>query len=85
MSTVIHFIHPVCILTELENAMDCSDIVIGSAIENTSRIGDYFTVSRATPRQDSFYFGEDSITSAIGFQENGITTIIFRKPLNGTL
>lgn len=64
--------------------MDCTDIVIGSAIGDMSRIGDYYTVSRATPRQDSFYGGEDSLSAAVGWEENGVTTVMFRKPLKGT-
>ncbi len=63
--------------------MDCTDIVVGSAIGDMSRIGDFYTVSRATPRQDSFYGGEDSLTAAVGWEENGVTTLMFRKPLKG--
>ena len=33
---------------------------------------------------DSFYGGMDDLTSAIGFEENGKTTIIFRRKLRST-
>ena len=62
--------------------MDCSDIVIGAARENRFRILDYYTRDRSTPRLDSFYRGTQSLTAAVGKEENGITTIIFRKRLN---
>lgn len=63
--------------------MDCADIVIGAAREDRFRILDYYTRDRSTPRLDSFYKGVQSLTAAVGKEENGITTIIFRKPLNG--
>ena len=37
--------------------MDCTDIVIGTAKGEYSRIADYYTRDRSTPRLDSF-FGE---------------------------
>lgn len=61
--------------------MDCTDIVIGSARGNTSRIGDYYTRDRSTPRLDSFWGGKNELTAAMGFEKDGITTIVFRKKL----
>lgn len=59
--------------------MDCTDIVIGSARGMASRIGDYYTRDRSTPRRDEFYGGQDDLTLATGYEKDGITTIIFRK------
>ena len=64
------------------HAMDCTDIVIGTARGNQYRIFDYYTRDRSTPRMDEFYGGSQSLTAAVGKEENGITTIIFRKPLS---
>ena len=61
--------------------MDCTDIVIGVARGNQYRVIDYFTRDRATPRMDSFYGGEDSITAAVAKEENNLTTVIWRKSL----
>jgi len=66
------------------NGMDCADIVIGAAIGRLSRVKDYYTPDRSTPRQDQFYGGTDSLTAAIaGQSDTGITTVIFRRPLIG--
>jgi hypothetical protein len=32
---------------------------------------------------DSFYGGKDDLTAAIGYEENGVTTIAFRRKLQG--
>lgn len=37
--------------------------------------------SRSTPRQDSFWGGSNDLTATGGFEENGVTTIIFRRKL----
>ncbi|XP_015589186.1 uncharacterized protein LOC107264912 isoform X5 [Cephus cinctus] len=63
------------------NPMDCTDIIIGTARGNTHRVGDYYTRDRSTPRQDSFWGGKDSLTSAFGFEKDGRTTIVFRRKL----
>jgi len=66
------------------HAMDCADIVIGAAIGRLSRVKDYFTGDRSTPRQDQFYGGSQSLTAAVASQSiTGITTVIFRRPLIG--
>ena len=62
--------------------MDCTDIVIGMARGSLSRVFDYYTRDRSTPRRDSFYGGSDSLTGAVGKEENGVTYIKWRRPLN---
>lgn len=61
--------------------MDCTDMVIGTAIGDRSRIGDYYTRDRSTPRLDNFYGGEESLTGALGWEVDGRTYIMFRKPV----
>ena len=43
-----------------------------------------FLFSRSTPRRDSFYGGNDDLTAAIGWEEDGVTTVMFRKPVTGS-
>ena len=62
--------------------MDCTDIVIAVARGNQYRVIDFYTRDRSTPREDSFYGGEESITGAIAKEEGGMTYVIWRKPLN---
>ncbi|XP_071117126.1 uncharacterized protein [Haliotis cracherodii] len=64
--------------------MDCTDMVIGSARGMRSRVGDYYTRDRSTPQHDDFYGGTNSLTAALGFEENGYTVILFRKKLTAT-
>ncbi|XP_063986475.1 uncharacterized protein LOC135167306 isoform X4 [Diachasmimorpha longicaudata] len=64
------------------NPMDCTDMVIGMARGNTHRIGDYYTRDRSTPRRDDFWGGKESLTAAMGFEKDGVTTIVFRRKLN---
>ena len=71
---------------DLQNGMDCSDIVIGAAVGEWSRVGDYYTSDRSTPRHDEFYGGTQSLTAAIASQsDDGFTTVIFRRPVKGLL
>ncbi|XP_057333014.1 uncharacterized protein LOC130672435 isoform X4 [Microplitis mediator] len=63
------------------NPMDCTDMIIGMARENTHRIGDYYTRDRSTPRNDAFWGGKDSLTAAMGYEKDGVTTIMFRRKL----
>ncbi|XP_011304323.1 uncharacterized protein [Fopius arisanus] len=63
------------------NPMDCTDMVIGMARGNTHRIGDYYTRDRSTPRRDDFWGGKESLTAAMGFEKDGVTTIVFRRKL----
>ena len=60
------------------HSMDCQDIIIGKVKGDLSNIGDYYTRDRSTPKRDEFYGGKDDLTAAVGWEENGITTIIFR-------
>nr|CAD7200768.1 unnamed protein product [Timema douglasi] len=63
------------------HAMDCTDIIIGSARGTTSRIWDYYTRDRSTPRFDTFWGGKNDLTAAMGFEKDGVTTILFRRKL----
>ena len=64
--------------------MDCTDMVIGVARGSASRVFDYYTRDRSTPRRDEdFWGGSDDLTAAVGFERDGETTILFRKKLNG--
>lgn len=59
-------------------------MVIGSAKGQLSRIRDYYSRDRSTPRQDEFYGGTDDLTAAYGFEDSsGYTTIMFRKKIRG--
>ena len=61
--------------------MDCTDIVIGTARRDQSRVFDYFTRDRGQPYRDDFYNGVDSLTAAVGKEEDGYTYIKWRRPL----
>lgn len=61
--------------------MDCTDIVIGAARGMASRVGDYYSRDRSTPHTDEFFGGKSNLALGTGFEENGVTTIIFRKKL----
>lgn len=39
---------------------------------------------RSTPRQDEFWGGANDLTATAGFEESGVTTLIFRRKLNST-
>lgn len=61
--------------------MDCTDIVIGSVRGTYNKIGDYYTRDRSTPRQDSYWGGRNDLTAALGYESDGVTTILFRRKL----
>lgn len=63
--------------------MDCTDIVMASAREGYSRVHDSFTPDRSTPKSDTYFGAENSLTAAIGKEEEGVTTILFRRKLTG--
>jgi len=66
--------------------MDCADIVVGAAVGELGRVGDYYTADRSTPRHDEFYGGSQSLTAAVASQSaDGITTVIFRRPIAGEI
>lgn len=56
-------------------------MVIGMARGSASRIFDYYSRDRSTPRRDTFWGGSDDLTAALGFERDGETTILFRKKL----
>ena len=62
--------------------MDCTDMVIGMARGDASRIFDFYTRDRSTPRRDTFWGGTDDLTAALGWERDGETTILFRKRLS---
>lgn len=65
--------------------MNCIDIVIGAAVGELSRVGDYYTADRSTPRRDEFYGGAQSLTAAVASESSdGTTTVIFRRPITAT-
>lgn len=64
--------------------MDCTDIVIGTARGKYSRVRDYYTRDRSTPREDPFWGGNFDLTATGGFEANGTTTIMFRKKLESS-
>lgn len=59
--------------------MDCSDMVLGSARGMLGRVRDMYTRDRSTPQTDEWYGGRQSLTSAMAFERNGKTTIMFRR------
>ncbi|KAK5973217.1 hypothetical protein GCK32_014599, partial [Trichostrongylus colubriformis] len=63
------------------NAMECTDMVVGSVVDGRGRVRDFYSASKATPRPDSMFGGSDSLTAAAAFREDGITTVVFRKKL----
>ena len=75
---------PIPKVTEF-HAMDCQDIVIGKVIGDRSNIGDYYTRDRSTPRRDEVYGGQDDLLGAVGWEENGVTTVWFRKKVESGL
>jgi len=65
------------------HGMDCQDIIVAKVNGDSSNVGDYYTRDRSTPRRDAVYGGQDDLTAAIGWEEDGVTTVIFRKPASG--
>ena len=63
--------------------MDCTDMVIGMARGDSSRIWDYYTRDRSTPRRDTSWGGTNDLTAAAGWERDGETIIMFRKKLKG--
>lgn len=63
------------------SAMHCTDMVVGMVSNGRARIMDLFSPSKATPMEDTFFGGENSLTSAAAFQEDGVTTLVFRKKI----
>ena len=65
--------------------MDCTDIIIGMARQNYSKVFDAYTRDRSTPQADSFFGGKESLTGAIAFESSdGWTTLAFERSLKAT-
>ncbi|CAH1775664.1 unnamed protein product [Owenia fusiformis] len=64
--------------------MDCTDLVVGTARGILSRVGDYYTRDRSTPRFDAIYGGTESLTGAVGAEVDGWTTIKIRKKIKAS-
>ncbi|CAJ0932371.1 unnamed protein product, partial [Mesorhabditis belari] len=64
------------------SAMACTDMVVGSVFDGRGRVRDMYSPSKASPRMDSFFAGEDDLSGAAAYSEDGVTTIVFRKKLN---
>jgi hypothetical protein len=65
------------------HAMDCNDMVVGSARAGRGRVGDYYTRDRSTPRLDFEYGGDDDLESASAWEEDGVTTVRVVRGLGG--
>jgi len=65
------------------HGMDCQDIIVAKVDGDSSNVGDYYTRDRSTPRRDEVYGGQDDLTAAIGWESDGVTTVMFRKPASG--
>jgi len=63
--------------------MDCMDVVIGVAKQGLGRVGDFYTRDRSTPREDSFWGGDDDLVSSHAWEVDGKTTIRFIKKISG--
>jgi len=63
--------------------MDCTDMVIGRARGNQGSVADYYSRDRSTPREDSFWGGEDDLTSAHAWEAEGKTFMRFTKKVGG--
>jgi len=63
------------------HGMDCVDMVIGMARGDTSRVWDFYTRDRSTPQRDQYFGGQSDLTASMAWEEDGETTIFFRKKL----
>merc|ERR1719348_431680 len=59
--------------------MDCTDMVIGLARGDMGRGGDFYSRDRSTPREDSFWGGQDDLLSSHAWEEDGKTIMRFIK------
>ena len=46
------------------------------------RVFDAYTRDRSTPMADRVYGGKDDLTAAMGYEEDGVTTVAFRRKLS---
>ncbi|CAB3403868.1 unnamed protein product [Caenorhabditis bovis] len=66
------------------SGMHCADMVVGMVSSGRARVVDMYSPSKATPMMDEFFGGKNSLTSAAAFQEDAVTTVIFRKKLQSS-
>ncbi len=52
---------------------------------DTSRVWDYYTRDRSTPQRDLYWGGQSDLTASMAWEEDGETTIFFRKKLVVTI
>ena len=55
--------------------------ILGMARGDTSRVWDFYTRDRSTPRRDQYFGGQSDLTTSMAWEEDGETTIFFRKKL----
>merc|ERR1719312_1437499 len=61
-------------------------MVIGRARGNQGSVADYYSRDRSTPREGSFWGGEDDLTSAHAWEAEGKTFMRFTKKVGvGTI
>jgi len=65
------------------HAMDCMDMVIGTARGGLGRVADYYTRDRSTPRLDSVWGGQDDLLSSAAWEEDGQTVMRFVRKVSG--
>ncbi|VDP52362.1 unnamed protein product [Soboliphyme baturini] len=70
-------------MTELP-VLDCADILIGSAFDHWGKVEDYFAFPGSLPETDNNFRGHQSMTGAIAYSENGVTTMVVRRKLMAT-
>ena len=65
------------------HAMDCMDLVVGTARAGLGRVGDYYTRDRSTPRMDQVWGGQDDLLSWGAWEEDGLTVMRFVRKISG--
>ena len=58
-------------------------MVLASARDTYSRVHDSFSRDRSTPKHDTYFGSQNSLTAAIAEEKNGETTVLFRRKLAG--
>ena len=52
-------------------------------LDGIGKVNNVILNFRSTPRRDEVYGGQDDLTAAIGWESDGVTTVMFRKPASG--
>ena len=65
----------------LKHILIKSFTILGMARGDTSRVWDFYTRDRSTPRRDQYFGGQSDLTASMAWEEDGETTIFFRKKL----